>query len=166
MSDTMQETTSIPETPLQKVIKQGQVSLGSTVNLGIGASRVADGIMIHKPNPLWFAFNLDMVAPQWLPVDLRHPLTLQTCREMEDPVMRVHCENLLDIKIARKKCPQTAAIEIISNNLLGEIRDTYKDALNPAINVQLLEGICARYPGLCSTVKADGYTPYAYKTKR
>ena len=158
MSDTIKTLKSIPSTPLQQVLEQGQgnkVSLDSSVNLGLGAAKVIDGFMINQPEPVWFGFGVELLAPQWLPVDLRHELTPQACTEMADPVLRVHCENLLNPGIARQKCPQTEAVEVITNNLLGEIRDMYKDALNPAIDVQLLRGICDKYKGLCPEVVSE-----------
>ena len=113
----------IPSTPLQETLAQGQLRLGAHINKGIGSALVPQGVVLLNPSTVWLSFVVEMVAPHWLPVALRHPLTDPLCHNIMDLKHRDKCVELLDPKRARLKCPHTRAVEIVTDNLLGEIRD-------------------------------------------
>lgn len=145
----------VPTTPLQQTLAQGQLRLGAHVNLGIGSAIVPEGVVLLNPTTVWMSFVVEMVAPHWLPVALRHPLMASACTEIEDPGHKAQCEELLDPKKARVKCPHTRAVEAVTDNLLGEIRDRYQDAMDPAINIQLLKEVCQRHHLMCSYISPE-----------
>ena len=149
----------IASSPLQNILAQGQLRLGAQVNLGIGAALVPQGVVLLKPATVWLSFVVEMVAPHWLPVELRHPLTDPLCKDIKDLNHRAKCVELLDPHKARRKCDHTRAIEVVTDNLLGEIRDRYQNSMNPAINIQMLKKLCTRHKLMCSYISPITQSP-------
>jgi hypothetical protein len=133
-----------------RIIKNSKVRLGAVANLGLGAAAIPEGLVIVSSDYVFLPMILEIVPPQWAPVDLRHPAYKKECQYLRTTSLYMRCLSLIEDEYQRQACSTTIYLQAEFAAIVRTFQERYDGATNPAFYTNLMDTFCASNTGLCT----------------
>jgi hypothetical protein len=134
------------------ILVKAKSSLAATANLALGTVAVPEGLVVVSSDYVWKPMITQLAAPQWMPVNLRHPRYYEACNYLQDVAALRNCLLMIETDFAQRRCPSTLALQNEFNSIMKVFRTRYQGAVNPAFYAKLQSKFCSNNPDLCATV--------------
>ena len=108
----------------------------------------------------------EIAAPQWMPVNLRHPRYFEACNFLKNVRALRECLAMIENQFASRRCPSTLRLQAEFDSIMKVFRTRYQGAVNPAFYANLLSTFCSSNSALCATAQFGYHKNVTTRTKR